>query len=520
MGNGNENERENNKDTNFKESTKNSTINMKKNLEKKEVYLKQPNYNQNYNKIDDVLIFLKNFQNEAQKYTAKLSEEINTIKKENFEMKEEIKNIKSLLDNRINDVNKICKDSSNRPLYEKSSVFAKESIQLSIPAEKRENINKKTSNKGKNKDNTLEDFKNIIQTKKNENKYNYYFFKPNTEIDNEFLELLIKSINFHNNKELNTNQVYELGEIEKKNQEINSKIKKQLASYKRNQENYMMKKATFLKNVGFLVRLSNEIANYIIIYLIKIFEELYGIHSIEEETIRLNFASWIKNTFDQQFFWNNINSQNILSLIKEISHSDENNFFMNLYPFLVQIYFLCFMTTVKVSIIYAKEDEEYDFDRMSDDLFADSEAEKKVLFTFLPGLFANNQFFKNSTIHIVTYKVDEPNKFKFKKPIFSNIESKINIDYVTKIKKVELFYAKKSKKKNGNVNVEFNVISEPDIIWDHPKFEFELLDAQNYIFNDFSIELKEANYGRCICRIFLNNEIVATSIPIQLDLRK
>ena len=142
MGNENENERENNKDTNFKESTKNSTINMKENLEKKEIYLKQPNFNQNYNKIDDVLIFLKNFQNEAQKYTAKLSEEINTIKKENFEMKEEIKNIKSLLDNRINDVNKICKDSSNRSLYEKSSVFAKESNQLSITAEKRENINK------------------------------------------------------------------------------------------------------------------------------------------------------------------------------------------------------------------------------------------------------------------------------------------------------------------------------------------------------------------------------------------
>ena len=53
-----------------------------------------------------------------------------------------------------------------RSLYEKSSVFAKESNQLSITAEKRENINKKTSNKGKNKDNTLEDFKNIIQTKK------------------------------------------------------------------------------------------------------------------------------------------------------------------------------------------------------------------------------------------------------------------------------------------------------------------------------------------------------------------
>ena len=59
MGNENENERENNKDANFKESTKNSTINMKENLEKKEIYLKQPNFNQNYNKIDDVLTFLK-----------------------------------------------------------------------------------------------------------------------------------------------------------------------------------------------------------------------------------------------------------------------------------------------------------------------------------------------------------------------------------------------------------------------------------------------------------------------------
>ena len=149
-----------------------------------------------------------------------------------------------------------------------------------------------------------------------------------------------------------------------------------------------------------------------------------------------------------------------------------------------------------------------------------TQKQKKKFCLLLPGLFANNQFFKNSTIHIVTYKVDEPNKFKFKKPIFSNIESKINIDYVTKIKKVELFYVKKSKKKNGNVNVEFNVISEPDIIWDHPKFEFQLLDAQNYKFNDFSIELEETYYGRCICRIFLNNKIVATSIPIQLDLRK
>ena len=40
------------------------------------------------------------------------------------------------------------------------------------------------------------------------------------------------------------------------------------------------------------------------------------------------------------------------------------------------------MATVKVSIIYAKEDEKYDFDRMSSDLFADSETEKEVLFTF------------------------------------------------------------------------------------------------------------------------------------------
>ena len=146
-----------------------------------------------------------------------------------------------------------------------------------------------------------------------------------------------------------------------------------MATYKRKEENYMMKKASFLKNVGYLVRLSHELADYIIVYLMKFFEVIIGIHSLEEETIRLNFACWIKNTFEhQQFFLDIINSQNTLSQIKELSKTEKYNFFIELFPNLIQLYFQCFITNLKVDIIYAKEDEEFDFDRMSDDLFTNS----------------------------------------------------------------------------------------------------------------------------------------------------
>lgn len=508
---------------NIVNNTKN-TDNSFKNIEKNENKLKKANPNHQKIENEDILKYLQNFENKAEKYTSKLSKDINTLKNENIELKKEIKNLKLILESIINNGNNKSKDSSLNTAVEKNSEIVKDYNQLSSSVENQinpKNINSYKNQKKNNNNNNmgLQEFKSLIQTKKSKEKNNYHFLKLNPEFDNEILELLIKSMNFNKRIELNKKQVFQLIDIEKKSGDIYNRILKQLATYKRKEENYMMKKASFLKNVGYLVRLSHELADYIIVYLMKFFEEIIGIHSLEEETIRLNFACWIKNTFEhQQFFLDIINSQNTLSQIKELSKTEKYNFFIELFPNLIQLYFQCFITNLKVDIIYAKEDEEFDFDRMSDDLFADSEKEIKVLFTFLPGLFGNNQFLNDSKIHTITYKVDEPNKLKFQKPIFLNIELNINISCVKKIKKVEFFYKKKNRHNNGYVEVEFQAISEPDISWDFPKYEFILLDSDNYIIKDNITLLEEANYGRCICNLILNNKLIASSTPIILDL--
>ena len=79
------------------------------------------------------------------------------------------------------------------------------------------------------------------------------------------------------------------------------------------------------------------------------------------------------------------------------------------------------MTDEIVQIKYAKENEKYDMDSMKDDLMSvEEEEEHKVLFTYLPGLFGNGNFFQNAKIHLVTYKNNNKNKFNFKKPIFND----------------------------------------------------------------------------------------------------
>ena len=497
------------------------------------------------------------FQNNAENYITQIYEELKLIKKENLEMKEEIKNLRLLLENRNNKNNNnnsneawfsiISEKISNQNL-EFKKLFESLNNQINSIRNNIENNQNNSQQFYKNKDNIenkeqkLENksnnivndkFKNneiknqkknfdsekIIKSK-NKEKYNFHYFKLNEKLESELLETLINSINFNENIELNTNQTFDRQEVEKKNQDIYSKIKKNLASYKRNQENYMFKRATFLKEIGLLVRFSHEISNYLLSILLIIFKEKFGFHSLEEETIRLNFASWLKKGFNEQYFIEISNSQKILSQIDDLMKKDENNLYKEILPKAIQLYFICFLTDMKVEIIYAKEDNNFDLDSMVDDLISDSEVERKVLFTFLPGLFSNDRFFNYSTIHVVTYKIDNPNKFPFQKPIFENIEYRIQIDLIKEIKKFEFFYEKKEKQKNGNIIVEFNTVIEPDIKWDHPKFEFVLLDCNNYIFKDLVNEFTESNYKRCICKILVNNKVIKISNPIILDLTK
>ena len=83
-------------------------------------------------------------------------------------------------------------------------------------------------------------------------------------------------------------------EIQKQNQNIYFKIKTQMEGIKKNQKNYMSERAHFLKDIGYLVRFSNEISNYLI-YIMK--------------------TNSIKGSFDENFFNEISKKENILSQI-------------------------------------------------------------------------------------------------------------------------------------------------------------------------------------------------------------
>jgi len=74
------------------------------------------------------------------------------------------------------------------------------------------------------------------------------------------------------------------------------------------------------------------------------------------------------------------------------------------------------------------EDEKFDPESMIDILLTGLEDDKNILFTFLPGLYCNGQYFENSYIYVTTYPINNPDKFPFKRPIFKTIESDITFD--------------------------------------------------------------------------------------------
>ena len=284
-----------------------------------------------------------------------------------------------------------------------------------------ENEMKEIKEEKKNIINTSEIFQNnIIQNNPSENieKYqnkkenidNFQYFKLNTEIKKELKNLLKEN----QNKET---KFILMQEIQKQNQNIYFKIKTQMEGIKRSQLNYMNERAHFLKDIGYLVRFSNEISNYLIYIMQNFYNEEKNKIQNNEETQRNNFINWIKGSFDENFFNEISQNKNILSQIQ----IKNDQFLKEIFPNLIKLYFHCYMTDEIVQIKYAQENEKYDMDSMKDDLMSvEEEEEHKVLFTYLPGLFGNGNFFQNAKIHLVTYKNNNKNKFNFKKPIFND----------------------------------------------------------------------------------------------------
>jgi len=264
------------------------------------------------------------------------------------------------------------------------------------------------------------------------------------KLEEELQKLLKDSIKTKKN-DLNINKVFEKKDVQKENKEIIIKIKKQLINYKSSIENYLMKRAIFLKKVGYLVRFSHEIAIYIFQYLFKIFKEENGIQSIEEET-KLLFSSWIKELFNEDCFKAISKNKNIYVQVKneiekEINSKNEIEFLLNIFPDFIRLYFHCFLIDAKVDIKYAKEDSKFVSDYMIDILLTGLENGKNILFTFLPGLYCDDDYLGNSYIYVTAYPINNPNRFPFEKPVFKAIESDINIE----LDNINL----KDKKKNG-----------------------------------------------------------------------
>ena len=340
----------------------------------------------------------------------------------------------------------------------------------------------------------------------NDDKLKFNYLALNIKLKEELQKLLkesVENIRF----DLNSNSYFEREDVQKENKEIIIKIRKQFTNYKSDMENYLMKRAIFLKKIGYLARFSHEIAIYIFQCFFIMFKEENGIHSSDKETIRLCFASWIKELINKDCFEKISKNEIIYSQIKDIIEKDinsetEKEFLKNIFPDIIKLYLHCFLTDIKVDIIYADEDSKFNPEYMIDFLLTGLE-DKKVLFAFLPGLNCNGQYFDNSLIYVTTYPPDNPNKLPFEKPIFKNIESDINIE-VEELNP-NLYYNLKDDIKNGSRLVEF--VLDPDINWDSPRqYYFYLVNSKGmkYIFDNKNAYIPQGRY--IIVKLSLNEK--------------
>jgi hypothetical protein len=262
---------------------------------------------------------------------------------------------------------------------------------------------------------------------------------------------------------------------------------------------------------------------YIFQILLEIFKNRIGFHSLIKNKVRLYYSTWIKKQLDENCFKKIAKNENIKNQLNNLIQfeNNERDFFMNeLLPNLSKLYFHCYLTDIIVDIVYAKEDEEFNWDTMIENIITTVD-DKKVLFTYLPGLNVNKQFLDNSQILVVAYPSDDPTVINVQKPGF-NVDSTIQINLDNQINEVKfkykiLYITKENNKTYFIVEFQVNLgINIPK--WDSPKFKFILIDCNNYIIESKKIKLEKINYGRCICTVYVDNIKLKESSPIRLNL--
>ena len=384
-----------------------------------------------------------------------------------------------------------------------------------IPNEKFSNDNK---NLNKSEKLTKKDSFNDIN--------NFNFISINQELNKKMKNLLENNF-LKNVVNLNSKGGFDRKEINEENKQIKIKFTKQLKKISNKEKNYILKKANFFEKIGKIVRFSHEMGIYIFQLLLEIFKKEIGIHSSLEEKVRLYFSTWIKKSLNENIYKKIISIENIKCQINnliEIEDENEKNFIYDLFIDLSKLYFHCYLTDIIVQITYANKDESFDWDTMEDDLTGNVE-DKNVLFTYLPGLCVNEQFFENSKILVVAYPIENPKKFDIKQFEFKKIEAKIKIpvnNIINKINNIEVKYKKIIEKLENNfffVEFEINLgVKIPK--WDSIKYKFILIDCYNFEWEGTEQKFeKETNYGKCKLQIFINNNFFREK-DFRLDLSK
>ena len=257
---------------------------------------------------------------------------------------------------------------------------------------------------------------NSFSSENKNKKFHFHYLKINGNLKSKLEKLLNSSIN--QQQTLSDTATYERQDVQKQNKKIYIKIKQKLSKYKG-----IEKKANYLLNLGYLVRFSHEIGIFMIQILLDIFKKDKNVHSSKD--IRLSFSKWVKEIFNENYFEEIAKNGEIFEQFKNLfdnKNNEENKLFLSIFPEFIKLYFLCYITDMKIEIHYAKKDEEFDWEYMIDDLLT-MEENKKVLFTYLPGLFCNGEYFENSRNYVVTYSINNPNRFKLDRPVFEeNVE--------------------------------------------------------------------------------------------------
>ena len=255
----------------------------------------------------------------------------------------------------------------------------------------------------------IEDWKKYILTQINverEKLLKNIFKKPEEEQANEVKKN--KEYKIENNSELNR---FTSKDIQEENKIITRNFQNEAFKYlnfKEDTENESV--AMFFKDVAEISRRSFNVSRNLLIIAKEKFIESKKPHNIsfEDENIKKEFSSWIKNlekgkdllTLYGYFF-------DQIKIFDDKEKNVKNEYLLKLFHDLTIMYYHCNLAFPLVEINFEKEDD-FNPEKMID--FINRGKNRKVNFVILPSLFSIGSFLQNGKAWVFTF---HKNTFRF-----------------------------------------------------------------------------------------------------------